>query len=100
MSLAGEFSGLLPNSVTSRALEGTGGMLVTQEMLEILAQPGFISVPKGSERLRKIFGDRESPSTYLTRLPWLNLVILPRRITGSRPHAAFTFRARMFYWSS
>ncbi|KAH7911469.1 hypothetical protein BJ138DRAFT_1172532 [Hygrophoropsis aurantiaca] len=40
------------------SLAGTGGMLVTQEMLDILAQPGFISVARGSERLRKIFGDQ------------------------------------------
>ncbi|KAH7920439.1 hypothetical protein BV22DRAFT_1133069 [Leucogyrophana mollusca] len=37
------------------SLVGTGGLLVTQEMLDILAQPGFINISMGSERLRKIF---------------------------------------------
>ncbi|KAH7911461.1 hypothetical protein BJ138DRAFT_1085554 [Hygrophoropsis aurantiaca] len=40
------------------SLPGTGGLSVTQEMLDILAQPGFISNAMGGSKLRHLFSQQ------------------------------------------
>lgn len=36
---------------------GSGGLTVPQDILGLLKQPGFISIPQGSQRLRNFYVD-------------------------------------------
>lgn len=58
---------LYPNVSSSRKLDSStgqnsGGLVVTQEMLRILSQPGHLSIAQGGQKLRELYVERESHS--------------------------------------
>lgn len=59
---------LYPNASSARKLDSStgqnsGGLVVTQEMLRILSQPGHLSIAQGGQKLRELYVERESPSS-------------------------------------
>jgi hypothetical protein len=44
---------------------GTGGILVTEEMHDILKQPGYLSIKKGGQRLRTLYQQRKQRVVFI-----------------------------------
>jgi hypothetical protein len=45
---------------------GGGGIVVTEEMLDILKQPGHLSIKKGGQRLRTLYQEREYSLRFIS----------------------------------
>lgn len=55
----------LEKSFFSLSETSHGGLTVTQEMKDILSQPGFISTAKGGKKLRNLYVDGRPRHTYV-----------------------------------
>jgi MYND finger/Ankyrin repeat len=86
--------------MSSSTEPGSGGLVVTKEMHDILKQPGYLSIEKGGDRLRTLHHLRtlnaaESSSLHISR----NLKPLPTESASFDP-ALLTPFARMCFTSN
>lgn len=54
----------------SSAGQNSGGLFATQEMRDILSQPGYLSLAKGGKKLRNIYMQRKLHSNILILKLW------------------------------
>lgn len=62
--------GLYPD--VPSAGQNSGGLVVTQEMRDILSQPGYLSLAKGGKKLRGIYMQRKLHSNMYFHTQYMN----------------------------